>query len=1000
MKRLLVCICAGLAFIQPQQLQAQLSIPSTYSTSIHQGCVRSLAENYIGLENISQQPVFTLNAEQKEYLKVLSTYLDTPNLLIQDSDKLISKLSHTIDRSRAELLLALAYYDKKENEKALALLSGLNLPSLYNYEQEQAQLLRAYLLLNNKKGIGQLRDIRQVLSVLMKSPSLHGEQASLYMSSILWYEGKSEEAHKLLEQRRWSKSILPEVAYQDALLSYSLDNPQTAIANSQRLFSLHPEMKQRPRLLGAMAYAYYSLGDYYNAQNTLATITGQESMLPFEFYVLGVSLYAEKKYNEAIPALQQASMTEGELKALAQFALGNIYQYQGDIRKSQFAFESTINTTADKNLKEQAIYRFLEVSHSGGQDVFGNHAQIAQDFVISYPSSPYKERVLELLRTYISGSSNYAATLKLLNSLEQQGLKLQELRQEVLLRQAINQKTQQQDYLPTLASAIQLGYMGNSTFSKALVLRAEALLRNKRYQQAEADAVKALENAQGLNKNEIAEIEYLLGYARYNQKKYMVAIPAFVTANSQLDEKDKRGDALLRLADSYLVLNKYSDAIESYQKAHNTIPHGSDEALFRLATIYGKQRQYSKQIQVIDDALRSYPLSDYSAQLLYNKGRAQRLIQQTDKALLSFDELINKYPYSDVAPTARLEQALIYSNQGDDEQAIRSYKELITLYPQTREAETALADLKALYIEQGNTDEYLAYTQTLSGKLRPNSQDEAHLRYLSIEDKVRRGLSGSTEALEEYIKAYPKSPDLLSAQQLLANRYASEGRVLDAIRLLQTIYADNAIQGEDKLKTGLQLAELQQKQGQNDEAYTSYLSIYKEAQGTKLYRIRAGLGLLRSRSNSTKNNTEALAIANQILLSKDLTMLERQEIILIKGGLEEHNKSFNQAIETYSSLNEAYNSKYGAEAIIRQADILMRLKKYNECQEVLNKFIASGSSQTYWLARAFVLLSDSYDKQGDVYLAKQYIESLRDNYSGNETDIQEMINVRLNKYSK
>ena len=54
-----------------------------------------------------------------------------------------------------------------------------------------------------------------------------------------------------------------------------------------------------------------------------------------------------------------------------------------------------------------------------------------------------------------------------------------------------------------------------------------------------------------------------------------------------------------------------------------------------------------------------------------------------------------------------------------------------------------------------------------------------------------------------------------------------------------------------------------------------------------------------------------------------------------------------------------------------------------------------GTPHQYWMARALIVLSDTYLAKGDDFQAKQYIESLRNNYKGGEDDIQQMINSRL-----
>ena len=58
-------------------------------------------------------------------------------------------------------------------------------------------------------------------------------------------------------------------------------------------------------------------------------------------------------------------------------------------------------------------------------------------------------------------------------------------------------------------------------------------------------------------------------------------------------------------------------------------------------------------------------------------------------------------------------------------------------------------------------------------------------------------------------------------------------------------------------------------------------------------------------------------------------------------------------------------------------------------------FTGSGSPHAYWVARGFILQSDIYRKMGKDFEAREYLEALRDNYPGTETDIFMMIEERL-----
>ena len=58
------------------------------------------------------------------------------------------------------------------------------------------------------------------------------------------------------------------------------------------------------------------------------------------------------------------------------------------------------------------------------------------------------------------------------------------------------------------------------------------------------------------------------------------------------------------------------------------------------------------------------------------------------------------------------------------------------------------------------------------------------------------------------------------------------------------------------------------------------------------------------------------------------------------------------------------------------------------------KFIQQGSPHMYWVARSFILLSDIYKAQGKEIEARQYLLSLRSNYTESD-DIADMIKERL-----
>jgi len=65
-------------------------------------------------------------------------------------------------------------------------------------------------------------------------------------------------------------------------------------------------------------------------------------------------------------------------------------------------------------------------------------------------------------------------------------------------------------------------------------------------------------------------------------------------------------------------------------------------------------------------------------------------------------------------------------------------------------------------------------------------------------------------------------------------------------------------------------------------------------------------------------------------------------------------------------------------------------------------FSESGSGESYWLARSFIVLGDSYVEQNNIEQALATFNSIKENYepSGVNDDIAGLLKTRLDKLSK
>ena len=62
-------------------------------------------------------------------------------------------------------------------------------------------------------------------------------------------------------------------------------------------------------------------------------------------------------------------------------------------------------------------------------------------------------------------------------------------------------------------------------------------------------------------------------------------------------------------------------------------------------------------------------------------------------------------------------------------------------------------------------------------------------------------------------------------------------------------------------------------------------------------------------------------------------------------------------------------------------------------------FADAGSGQTYWLAKCFIVLGDTFVENGELKQAKATFESVRDGYTpaAENDDVLDNVNMRLKK---
>jgi TolA-binding protein len=182
-----------------------------------------------------------------------------------------------------------------------------------------------------------------------------------------------------------------------------------------------------------------------------------------------------------------------------------------------------------------------------------------------------------------------------------------------------------------------------------------------------------------------------------------------------------------------------------------------------------------------------------------------------------------------------------------------------------------------------------------------------------------------------------------------------------------------------------------------EEAYGGYASLYDSAI-LENNTFVALTGMMRS---AFKGHDWANAVKRADMLMADARSDEdlKTEAKYIKAKSYIATSRRDAAMDILDELSGNLNTGYGAEAAY-----LLIVDSYDrgEFVDVENKvyaFADSGSEQTYWLAKSFVILGDSFVERGELKQARATFESVKEGYSSDsaDDDVLSSIELRLTK---
>lgn len=807
-----------------------------------------------------------------------------------------------------------------------------------------------------------------------------------------------------------------DAAYYAAVINFSKENYEEAVVDLKKIENVNPYKVEVPNWLAQIYYKqkkYNELVAY--AEPVIANPNGRKidevALLLAEVYFFqnkfdkaaiyyekykqfhrsgitpqvifrhGYSLYKLQDFKKSAEILKQIANQKDAIGQQAAYYLGISSLQAKELNAASIAFNLAQSQNHIPEIKEEAMYNYMKVLIEQGNTAEATN-QLKQ-YLAQFPSGKYVDDSNELLSDILFDNNNYKAAIEYIESLTRKSSKINEAYQQLTFNQGIvefnSEKFQNAiSYFkksiatPTNANLVLLAKLWKAESSYALELpESESLYK---------------ELINSSNEEVRLKSQYSLGYLFYNQKEYTKSSSYFkdFLQNSKGKKEfiSNYEDALIRLADCYLIQKNYNQALKLYDEAIASNRVERDYALYQKANTLQFMGKNEEAARILKQLTSTYPNSRLIDDALFEQGKLELDNGNYQSAVNTLSEILKKRPNTTLAPKILVKRALAFSNLSKTESAISDYKVIIRKFPKTEEAEEAIIGLKELLNTVNRNDEYIAILEEYQNANPSNTSvtslqfDAAKNMYYS--EKYDQAIA----ALKKYVATYPTSSNVPEAKYFIADSYLMLSDTQNALSFFKNVVEDN--QTSYVSQAAYKIASISYEKREFNDAI-KYYTIVTEASANKREIVSAWQGLYQSYfeigqyAQAIKYCNETINNGGNILLNST------NKAQLTIGKCYQKQALFQNAVTEFNKVVAMAKDENAAEAKYRIGEVAYQQKNYDESIKLLQIVGSEYSDFMVWYEKAFLLIARNYVAKKDDFMAKATLNSIIENSTNAET---------------
>jgi len=972
---------------------AQNDFPEKYKIGVqlyYKGMLQAAEKEFETLIANKELSNASLICDIQGYLTLISIESNSPNMEAKyaQMEKLWSNSSLI---SMIHLRFAAQLFDKEKYEEAIKVYDKINIKNLTKSYHNEYYFKKGYSFFLT----GNAQTALSLMQNTINTPFDSYTNPSYYYSAYIYYVRKEfDKAIAFFEKISHDPRFSLLSKYYTLESKFMLKEYTYVIKNGESLYNqLSGELKTKSARV--ISEAFFALNNTDKAKFYLDKYTQSNAALSRkDLYYAGLLAYTQSKYKDAIELFKQVVSKNDSLTQNASYHLGRCYIEIKNKIEALNSFAIASHDNFDLTIKEDAMFNYAKLSFDLNADIskFKNYLD-----TYSPPENKFNEIQNYIATSYLV-NQDYKSAINILSTIKKPSAKdIINLQKATFLRgmQLINLGAYR-NAIPVFELSLSNGSYNNNLYNVTNFWLAEAYFRNNQLKRSvDINIELATKNSNFRGNKEYPSSYYNLAYGYFKMGDFAQAEHWFKQyLNLPHGEILYSDEAMARLGDCYFMQRKYEEAINAFSGVCAGNKQLEQYSLYQISIAKGLLGEDDTKASLLKELISNGVNNTLYPEALYELSRTLIQIGDDKSATQYLTDLSQKFNNSPYYPKALLELGLINLNSKDNDKAIYYYKKILEESPQSPEAQSAIAGLENIYQNMGNAQEFLRYLDEL-GLSQTRTPTERELIIFNSAEKqfISGNYSAALSSLTGYIKKYPSGTKAAHAWFYLGECYQETGKpdhALDAYMKVMEIgegsFTELATLNYARISYNLENFR------QALKAYSSLSLIAKLDNNI----IEANTGLMHSYFMD-KQYANAIDQANKTMLLN----ISQQEQILSKYIIAKSYYFLGNRTTAMKYLTELAKNKItpeGAESAYLIISDAFDKGDFDRVEAEVYNFSDSKTPQSYWLAKSYILLGDTFAERENWTQAEATYKSILDSYpSKSKDDIKEQIKMRLSK---